>query len=161
VPTTYDSAPDDELFTDTGTRLLATVMAAEPALRALSEEFAQRPRAAGKWSPKQTLGHLVDSASNNHQRFVRAQEVDAYRGPGYAQEHWVSAQRYEQRPWSDLVALWVAYNRHLAHVIGVIPERHRDVVCTIGDGPTVTLSYVTRDYVGHVGHHLRQILAGH
>ena len=63
--------------------LLDTVQAAVPKLRALSEPQAARPCEAGKWTPKQIIGHLIDSASNNHQRFVRAQEGAALTFPPY------------------------------------------------------------------------------
>ena len=113
--------------------LLDTVEAAVPKLRALSEQQAARPRAAGKWTPKQIIGHLIDSASNNHQRFVRAQEGAALTFPPYAQEHWVSCQHYADRPWEDIVTLWHAYNIHLAHVMSNIPEDRRDVPWSEGD----------------------------
>src|SRR6187549_2095402 len=97
----FDLALKDQAFTEIGSRLLAQVRAAEPRLTSLPEAKADRPRAPGKWSPKQILGHLTDSAANNHQRFVRAQEQDPLKLPGYAQEHWVACQHYEQRPWGD------------------------------------------------------------
>jgi hypothetical protein len=53
--------------------VLATVESELPRLRAIPEEKASAPRAPGKWSAKQVMGHLIDSAFNNHQRFVRAQ----------------------------------------------------------------------------------------
>src|SRR5262245_38889876 len=76
---------DQSAFTAIGEALLATVEGAVPKLRAMSESRAERSRAPGKWSPKQVIGHLIDSASNNHQRFVRAQEGPAYTGLRYEQ----------------------------------------------------------------------------
>ena len=35
------------------------------------------------WSPRQELGHLIDSAANNHIRFVRAATEPEFSGPGY------------------------------------------------------------------------------
>lgn len=156
----YDSALNDQPFATIGSRLAAEVDGAAARLRTLTDEQASTPRAPGKWSPKEILGHLVDSAANNHQRFVRGQGVAELRLPGYAQEHWVASQRYDERPWPELIELWSAYNRHLAHVIARIPESKRTVPCTIGDNPVVTLSYIALDYVGHVQHHLRQIFDG-
>jgi hypothetical protein len=146
-------------FAGIAKRLADDIATAEPRLRAIAEDRASRPVAPGKWSPKQILGHLIDSASNNHQRFVRAQLVEELRDPGYAQEGWVASQRYAERRWVDLVDLWCAYNRHLVHVIGAIPESRRDVPLAIGGDAPVTLSFVALDYVGHIQHHLNQMFA--
>jgi hypothetical protein len=144
-------------FVSVGARLEADVGAAETRLRELTERRASERPGPGKWSPKEILGHLVDSASNNHQRFVRAQLAPSLRIGGYDQAGWVAAQRYADREWTDLVELWASYNRHLAHVIAAIPEDRRQVSCEIGEDPPVTLEYVVLDYVGHIHHHLRQI----
>ena len=153
----FDPSLEGESFAATAFRLAQEANAAEPRLLAIGEQRAAEPRARGKWSRKQILGHLVDSAANNHQRFVRAQDGPALHLPGYAQEHWVASQHYNQRPWEQLIALWCAYNRHLAHVIAQIPERLRSVPCQIGGSESVTLGHIARDYVGHLQHHLRQI----
>jgi hypothetical protein len=143
-------------FPAIGEALLQTVETAVPTLRSMNEARAEQPRAPGKWSPKQVIGHLIDSASNNHQRFVRAQEADSYTGPGYTQDHWVAVQGYQESSWDDLVSLWRAYNRHLAHVIERIPEARRGTVCTIGSYAPMTLGFVASDYVTHLRHHLAQ-----
>lgn len=153
----FDDSLKDLSFAEIGERLRAEVDAAEHRLRALSDAQAGQLRDGGRWSGKQILGHLIDSAANNHQRFVRAQGVPVPHLPGYAQDHWVSVQHYDARSWNDLVDLWCNYNRHLGHVIARIPESLRTVVCEIGGGPPVPLSYVALDYVGHAEHHLRQI----
>jgi len=150
---------DQTPFTTVADVLLDTVQAALPTMRSTSEADAMLPRAPGKWSRKQIVGHLVDSAANNHQRFVRAQEHQELVFPGYAQNHWVNAQRYGERSWSELVTLWENYNRHLAHVIAAIPEDRRSTRCVIGNDEAVTLGFLVHDYVRHLGHHLGQLMA--
>src|SRR2546421_5895318 len=99
----------------------------ESAARMLSmtEEESRVARVEGKWSPKEIIGHLIDSASNNHQRFVRAQFTDDLVFPGYEQERWVRAQAYNEEPWPLLVGLWKHFNLHLAHVMKHSPEAAR------------------------------------
>lgn len=121
-----------------------------------------------EWSPKQILGHLIDSAANNHQRFVRAQFTDHLEFPGYEQEKWVSAQKYNDESWPAVIELWRAYNTHLLHVVSVIPHevlrrprnKHSlDQIAfnTIARNTSTTLEYLIRDYVDHLKHHLDQI----
>jgi hypothetical protein len=86
-------------------------------LRAISQEEASVQPAQDKWSKKEILGHLIDSAANNHQRFIRLQMASEVTLPGYDQRGWVKANAYQQRSWPDMVTLWAAYNLHLAAVI--------------------------------------------
>ena len=155
----FDASRAADSYPATAARLLAEVDAAEPALRRLDEAAASRSRGDGKWSRKEVLGHLVDSAANNHQRFVRGQRGEPLDRTRYEQEHWVRCQGYEERSWEDVIALWAAYNRHLAHVIGRIPEEHLETTVTVGEQQW-TLGDVARDYVAHQRHHLDQIFAG-
>src|SRR5215475_11777199 len=76
----------------------------------------------GGWTRKQVLGHMIDSAANNHQRFVRAVLDGSYVGPFYAQEGWVAAHGYNEMPWSKLIAWWQTYHEILMSVIERIPE---------------------------------------
>jgi len=129
-----------------------------PLLKALTEEEVAAQRGQ-KWSRKEILGHLIDSAANNHQRFVRAQMTDRLVLPGYEQDVWVTLQQYKSRAWQDLLALWEQYNRHLAHVMDVIPHGRLGTPCVIGNQEAVTLEFIMNDYVRHLRHHLDQILA--
>jgi hypothetical protein len=141
-------------------RLLEIVDAAEPRLRAVSAEESLVPVLRGGWSRRQLVGHLIDSASNNHQRFVRALLMNALRFPGYDTDGNVRVQAVQEADWLLLVSLWASYNRYLAHVIGQLPEDKLETVCTIGDREPVTLRFLAMDYVDHLVHHLGQIGAG-
>ena len=116
--------------------------------------------AEGKWSAREILGHLIDSACNNHRRFVLGHAGTTERWDGYAQEHWVASQRYATESWDDLVALWAAYNRHLAHVMAHTPPEVAAFAAQSPDGATSqTVGYLMDDYVRHLRHHLAQIRA--
>jgi hypothetical protein len=148
--------------------LSAVVDAAAPRLLAVSsEEAAQRP-ARGGWSVKEVIGHLVDSAANNHRRFVAAQIQDDLIFDGYEQDAWVRAQRHQSAPWNELVRLWHQYNRHLSRVMAAVPldvrdrPRARHNLDQIAWKPLdkespATLDYLMSDYVDHLRHHLSQI----
>src|SRR5436309_8641080 len=100
-----------------------TLADAAPRLLAISEQQSEIPRAEDKWSSKQIIGDLIDSAANNHQRFVRAQFTDDLVFPGYQQGDWVRVQRYNDEAWSQLVQLWRHYNLHLLHLMSNVPEQ--------------------------------------
>jgi hypothetical protein len=151
------------------TELLTAIDAAVPALLALPDDATRRHPAPGKWSPREIIGHLVDSASNNHQRFVRAQFQDDLIFAGYAQDEWVTVQQYQGAPWVELVTLWASFNRHLARVMAATPEpirtrRHvRHNLHELAWQPVpveepASLDYFMHDYVKHLRHHLAQIL---
>jgi hypothetical protein len=139
-------------------RLGATLETAHPKLLALSEEESRGPGVGMTWSRKEILGHLVDSASNNHQRFVRAQLQPRMSFPPYVQDQWIGAQGYGERPWTELVELWRLYNRHLLHVMKRVPATALGNVCVVSDDEPSTLSDHMVDYVLHLHHHLGQIL---
>ena len=149
--------------------LLETVDAAVPALLAIPDERTTCRPAPGKWSPREIVGHLIDSASNNHKRFVVARWRDDLVFDGYAQDDWVEAQRYQEGPWSDLVMLWAHFNRHIGRVMTSVPDEVRtrertahnlDRIAwrTVRADSPATLDYFMNDYVGHLRHHLKQIL---
>jgi hypothetical protein len=130
-----------------------------PNLRAITAEEANRTDGrTGSWTRKQELGHLIDSAANNHMRFVLASIDGEFRGLGYAQDKWVEAHGYSEMEWSSLVELWYHYNVLLAHLVERIPESQMDNRCVIGWG-VVTLRFVIGDYILHMQHHLDHVLA--
>jgi hypothetical protein len=137
--------------------MLLVVNSAEEILRRFSAEESRVPVLAGGWSCRQVIGHLIDSASNNHQRFVRASLQDSLEFPGYDQKGWSSVQAAEEADWSLLLALWVNYNRYLAHVIAHLPPAKLEVPCRIGGSEPVTLKFLVEDYLRHMVHHLSQI----
>jgi len=149
--------------------LITTVEQSTAALRLISDEESTHRPAPGKWSPREILGHLIDSACNNHQRFVRTQLQDDLVFPGYDQEAWVALQRYQDTAWMDLVEFWRAYNLHLAHVMSVVPGEVLRTPRPLNnssqlawglapEGEAMTLESLMHDYVGHLKHHLAQIL---
>jgi hypothetical protein len=148
--------------------LVNTVEGAAAGLAAMDGTRTTSRPAQGKWSPREILGHLVDSASANHQRFVRAMFQDDLVFAGYEQANWVAAQRYQDAPWAELVTLWCAFNRHLARVMAGVPDairskpRTRHSLDRIAFRPVradtpATLEYLMQDYVDHLRHHLTQL----
>jgi hypothetical protein len=127
-------------------------------LNLLREEEVSLIPSPGKWSKKQILGHLIDSASNNHQRIVRAKLYPEVAIDGYEQNLWVSSQEYQDISWLHLLGFWDAYNRHLSHLIGTLEEKQLGHLCKIGNSESVSLEFIARDYVRHLQHHLKQIL---
>lgn len=155
-------------MSEPGAALLAAIDRALPRLEAIGEAASARRPAPGKWSAREIIGHLIDSAANNHGRFVRAQSTDDLVFPGYAQEEWVTLQGYQEAPWRDSVALWAGYNRHLARVMSRVPPevaarpRPRHNLHELAWRPlpadrAATLGWFMEDYVAHLEHHLRQV----
>ena len=145
-----------------------TVVDATTRLKNIPEEQSRRRSSPDDWAPIEILGHLVDSAANNHQRFVRAQYTDDLVFPGYDQDQWISAQKYREEPWPDVVQLWSAYNLHLVHVVAMIPEEvltksrsphtlDQIAFKLVDKNEPATLEYLIRDYLVHLKHHLDQI----
>jgi hypothetical protein len=138
-------------------KLVRLVKSAEASLLLVPEVESSKPVLSGGWSRKQVLGHLIDSASNNHQRFVRAALQSSLDFPSYDQDGSVRVQAVEEADWPLLVALWADYNRYLAHVIAHLPASKLEIVCRIGSDEPVTLKFLAEDYLRHLLHHLGQI----
>jgi hypothetical protein len=126
-------------------------------LRKLPKERVERATTPSKWSPKEELGHLLDSAANNHQRIVRAQLEDNFAFPGYDQNRWVAIHAYHDRDWSELIDTWQALNRQLVMAANAVPASAWSRTLTIANSEPVTLKFVLQDYVAHMLHHLRHI----
>ena len=145
-----------------------TIESASPRLQQITEAQSSEPRAEDHWSSKQIIGHLIDSAANNHARFVLGQLKDDLVFAGYDQDGWVRVQHYQHRPWPQLVELWRAYNLHLLHLMSQVPQEKLSHLCTqhslqkiafetVGESEPTTLEYLMKDYLVHLKHHLGQI----
>ena len=128
-------------------------------LRNLPAETIEARPNPGDWSVKEIVGHLVDSASNNHQRFVRLQVADGLVLPDYSQDNdaWVSIQIYQSAPWNDLLALWRYFNLHLARVIRTVNQECIDHIWVVDQDTSITLGELMIDYLRHLKDHLQQI----
>jgi hypothetical protein len=137
--------------------LFSTVAAAMTWLKELDKATVANRPVPDRWSIQEVIGHLIDSAANNHQRFVRAQLVSELVFPKYEQNEWVNCQHYNEVPWLELLELWQRYNHHLAHVIRHVPPDRLTTRCLIGPYEPVTLQFLIEDYLVHLRHHLQKI----
>lgn len=145
-----------------------TVIDATGRLRQIPDADTTRSIDGDTWCAKEVIGHLIDSAANNHARFVLAQMKDDLVFPGYEQDRWVALQNYRGASWSQLVDLWQAYNLHLAHVMSCAadgqlrqlrPAHTLQTIAfkTVDEAAPSTLEYLMKDYIDHLTHHLKQI----
>jgi uncharacterized damage-inducible protein DinB len=139
------------------TKFSAGIAAAREKIDQIDDSAAGSPLRLGGWNSKQVLGHLIDSALNNHQRFVRGALEGTYEGPAYEQQGWVNLHGYDGLPWSELVAHWQRQNDLLCAVVERIPEDKYDALCRVGTYAPVTLRFLVEDYLSHLHHHADQI----
>jgi len=139
-------------------RELESVINLAARLREIPESVAAQKARPDKWSKKEILGHLVDSAANNHQRFVRMQLQPHLELPGYEQEGWVRVQRWQTLEWGDIVELWQIYNKHLVRLIRTVDPNALRNSWVDPEGQTVNLEFLMRDYIVHMKHHLDDVL---
>jgi hypothetical protein len=142
---------------DTAARLDAMVTRYDRSLRSIPEREAGEPLITGGWSAKQILGHLIDSAVNNHQRFVRAALQDGLDWPGYDQNGCVEIESFQDAPWLLLIEVWSGLNRLLSHVLMHLPPEKAAVRCFIGGEADMPLGELARAYTTHLEHHLAQL----
>ena len=144
MPTHIDTASELESLIESWRRRLLDVGA--PAANA--------EPAPDRWSISEVVGHLVDSACNNHQRFVRAQYCTELVFPKYDQNEWVAAANYRECDWESLVELWYHYNRQIAGLIRNMRTSSLSTPCTITLYEPCTLGFLVCDYLDHMKHHL-------
>jgi hypothetical protein len=142
-----------------GERLHAAVVEEGTKLRAVSEKGAESRSGGGTgWSKKEELGHLIDSATNNRVRFVKAALEGKFEGPSYDGPGWVELGGYARMPWNTLIELWSGLNSALAALVDRIPQGRLNCICRVGNGQPVTLEFLIDDYILHMRHHLDHIL---
>jgi hypothetical protein len=129
-------------------------------LERLSGDAVERRATEPAWSAKEELGHLLDSAANNHQRIVRAQLEDRPAMPGYQQNEWVRVHGYQRREWKELIELWTALNRQLLAAAEAVPATGWARMLTVAGSEPLTLQFVFEDYLAHMAHHLHHIGIG-
>ena len=118
-----------------------------------------------KWSKKEILGHLCDSAFNNHCRFITAQSAkEPVKISPYEQNEWVTLNAYQKMNMSDIINLWVLLNKQILLVVENMPEEKLAVQCDLGgaafrEGENIKpLLWLIEDYVIHMEYHLKQII---
>lgn len=140
------------------TELSETIKFTSKKLTEINSEEAKKKPLPDKWSKQEILGHLIDSAVNNHQRFVRAQQIEELIFPGYDQDFWVAEQKYNEKNWRELIKFWELYNYHIIHILKNIPEEKLNRVCKIGESESVSFEELIKDYLVHLKHHINQII---
>lgn len=139
----------------TASQLLQLINQHLPALRKIAEaEYSAKP-ALNKWSKKEILGHMIDSAQSNIRRFVKAQyeENPLIR---YNQEKWVAINNYQQWETKDIIDLWYLLNKQICHILNNTPVEMYQRSCQTED--LHTLEWLAADYVKHLQHHLHAVL---
>lgn len=144
-------------FAQLSSHLSTLLETLQPLLAQASESHWAYASAPGKWTRLEILGHLVDSAANNHQRFVRALSQPSLEWPGYDQEAHVRVQCFAQEDPRLVQALFFSFNLHLAWLFAQFPAEKLATPCRVGDAPPMSLEDLALDYVAHLEHHLRQI----
>jgi mannose-6-phosphate isomerase-like protein (cupin superfamily) len=139
---------------------LSQIIARVPGnLKSMTEEALIKRPQPGKWSKKEIMGHLIDSAYYNLLRFKEAQyATPPYVVRNYAQDALVTLNDYQHLSLEEILQRWMTLNRQIIQVITRIPKDKLSVETIAEDGsPLGTLSFIIEDYLAHMEHHLRQI----
>jgi hypothetical protein len=151
---------EEKMPTELAVRFRAELQSMHASLLTVPGKLADIPWREGGWTRKEILGHLMDSAANNRQRFVRAATEGSYAGPSYLQQAWVDAHGYKRQSWPTLLGWWETEQQILAAVVENIPADRLDVRCTVGENAPVSLRFLIEDYLAHHREHVAQILSG-
>ena len=135
----------------------STVLQSYAEMKAITEAEASAKSQGNQWSIKELIGHLIESASNNHQRFVRLQIFDEIEFPYYQQDGFVSVNHYQEQSWNALLDFWKSYNLHLVHLVKHLDKAKLNNIWNTPDGTRLTLGFIVEDYLKHLKHHLDQI----
>ena len=144
------------------------ILKSESELSNIESDLAKEKPAAEKWSANEILGHLIDSAINNHRRFMLMQLQDNMVFDGYDQNKWVELQNYADKDWSDILTTWVTFNINIIEALEEIDapawskefSKHSlDKIAwqKLTASKPATMEYIVRDYFGHLEHHSKQI----
>jgi len=153
----YYQGPDNAEISNAIDRLQFLVNTIPPLIRQMPDsDFTSKPTETA-WSKKEILGHLIDSATNNHQRFIRIQYEN---NPviGYGQDEWNALSGYNYLDSNHVVNFWTIYNQHLIYILNQIPEEMLTKTGLLLDGTEMPLAWYINDYVAHMEHHLKDIV---
>lgn len=139
----------------TASELLAIIDEYLPQLKALDEKHSSAKPLPNKWSKKEIIGHLIDSAQNNLRRFIVAQYEE---NPliVYKQDYWVSVNNYQSYALIDLIQLWYLLNQQICSVLNNSSDEMQQRTCQTES--LHNIDWLANDYIKHLKHHLHQIL---
>lgn len=125
------------------------------------EDFSTKPNPE-KWSKKEIVGHLIDSAQNNLRRFIVAQYEATPPLIVYDQDFWVKANDYQNMTSMDVIVAWMLVNYRICVVLENMPEANYSKQCNTGKDKEqlYTLDWLAQDYLKHLKHHINQIVPG-
>jgi hypothetical protein len=112
----------------------------------------------GKWSRKEVIGHLVDSAIHNLVRFTEIHYVEKpYRHRPYNQNDLVNLNQYQAKEINELTQLWFSLNKQILQIMKSVSEEALDYKIILSDNSVIDLRFMMTDYVEHLEHHINQI----
>jgi len=129
-------------------------------ISAISDQELSVKPLPNKWSKKEVLGHLIDSAQNNLRRFVCGQYESTPPKIVYDQDYWVKANNYQQTNGTEVIAMWKLINNQIATILETMPASSYPKECDTGKNSVTlhSLEWLADDYVKHLKHHLNQII---